>query len=131
MNIFHNTNLRILCWNCHGLIQKYDEFIFQIENNSKKYDILILIETFFTEQLSLNILGFTSHNIIRQKKSGGGISIYCSEQIPFTIQLIETIMNHNIESITIQFKNKTVVALYRPPKGNILEFLDSVDNMLT
>ena len=111
-----NSEFKIFHLNINGLRNKVDE----LETEVSGYDIVIITET----KLNVNI---DSKNIILQEfqepirkdrvdNRGGGVAVYCRNNIAFRRRL--DLESNNVENICIQLhqpKSVVLCAIYKPP----------------
>ena len=144
--------LKILQWNCRGLLGKVD----LIKDIIYEYDVLLFNETWLMEEKKIYIPNYTIIRKDRAKKKGearntnvgGGVCIAIKSNIPF--KKFENILNitDKIEAVAISISinnnlgtgnsnshknNLLLVSFYHPPtielnKNDWLNFLQSTGN---
>lgn len=67
----------------------------------------------------------------RDKKRGGGIAIYIKDKLQQEVVYDLSKVDANIESLCVGVLNTAVFPLYRPPSGNIYEFMTFLENALS
>jgi exonuclease III len=96
-----------------------------------------LTETWFSDNYSEDIDGYTSHHVYRTYKIGGGVSIYtsCNLKCTIDIKLSDVSVIHEICHLKLCFAGGpclNVLGIYRPPvHANINVFNSSLENMLS
>lgn len=130
----HINNLKIIQWNCRGIMNKKSDII----TLSKNFDILLLSETFlkpgkfFSLDRNFNFIRADRPNLNR-----GGLAIAIRKGINFTRISTITNMENYLETLSISINTSLgeflIVSVYRVPsnENNISEdswknFLDSV-----
>ena len=101
-------------------------------------DILIIIETWMKEgDKDLHeIPGYQHFYVYRKDKRGGGVSIFTKKDIDASIETESTKLNKDLELVTIKMykttgtKNNIILAVYRPPNGDPVEFMEQLGEIL-
>ena len=89
-----NYKLRILHLNIHSVPQKIDELIDLLDKLQQvncSIDVLLLCETLITPKTNLarcNIPGYSLIEKHRSNTTGGGVAIYVSNKLKFTLEMI-------------------------------------------
>lgn len=99
-------------------------------------DILILTETWFSEIPSFTVLDkFKSFHTVRSNIRGGGVSLLFDMKFKCTFLTELSICSDIIESCVVEIiiNNKPIiiVAIYRPPSGSLIDFIDSMVSILS
>ena len=107
--------LRIIQWNCRGLINKKGN----LERILHNYDVVLLNETWLQNKTNFFLKNF---NIIRKDRPnhiGGGLIIAIREDIPFTQTTIYEVP-HFLETLAISIPSNwgelLIITLYRNPR---------------
>ena len=133
--------------NIPSLVNKWE--IFKTQVVSSNLHIISLSETWLNSKLPNNILELSDdYTLIRndrqwtqegasEPKKGGGVAIYIKNNIKFSATNFShwNTSNRNIESqwISVSFPNSKPIIIgniYRPPQGNIDNFVQVLDNVL-
>ncbi|XP_074038462.1 uncharacterized protein [Leptinotarsa decemlineata] len=100
------------------------------------YDIVGVSETWLSDlvdNLAVAIPGYTFFRMDRSTR-GGGIGIYVKNNISSRMFDLNSI-NEHCEQLWIQIKINNILFaignLYRPPKGNLASFINSIDDSLS
>ena len=129
--------MTILNFNIRSFNKNIDEFIAVISSCNIKYDIIVLTETWLrphTQQLA-SIPGYVSYHCYRDTRDGGGVSVFIKDNLK-SVNLNINIVNDHIECIGVKIHNKisdkyiNIIGLYRPPHGKIIEFNQSIENLV-
>ena len=85
-----------------------------------------------------NIKGYTHVSQIREKRTGGGVSMFINNNIKYDVRDNITIDLPSIDSVVIKIpkeeinssKNTIVLATYRPPDVNPKSFIEKLADVL-
>ena len=133
---FEMADLSVFYFNIRGLRSKLDELISVLDNIAVTPDVLVLTETWLTKDIKklYSIPGYNHFGVCRDEKRGGGISIYISNQIDFILVEEGTIIIENYEILhTLIRLNRAeirIIAIYRPPSGNLECFMKHLNTLL-
>lgn len=115
--------------NMRSIKNKADTLEIFLQSLIAKFSVIILTETWLTkEDIPPHLLGYKCETVCREEKRGGGIAIYLKDNLQCQIMDDFTRMNENVESLFVKVSNTIVAALYRPPSGNMQEFMYSIEN---
>nr|CAI5862446.1 unnamed protein product [Callosobruchus analis] len=99
------------------------------------FDVVGVSETWLTEDIPSDFVSISNFNIYRNDRlsRGGGVAFYVRSNIK--CELIDIgIQTNNLESIFVSFKighsSYCVRTFYRPPKENLLESIQLLNNIL-
>lgn len=142
INIFENFNEidkfilsypnSILYMNIRSLRLNFSPLLASIHNIVNNIDFIILSKTNITnDENNLFMLnGFNSHFLNRDGR-GGGVALYVRDSISHTNTHIKT---KSFEAIQIDVCNNnkifSLIAVYRPPKNSIAEFIRELDEAI-
>ena len=105
----------VLQLNIKGLINKQhklNELIANLETCNVKLHVICLCETWLTKD-TIHLLNFPNFNIVnetRQFKKGGGVSILVNKMESFYKLSNLSLMNDDIECISLDLSDKTVIS---------------------
>ncbi len=134
--------LTLVHHNTEGLASHMEDI--RCHHELQHADVLCLTETHLTGSCTSDLqlegynlitrnrhVSYSTHQEIG-KKNGGGVAIYCKEHIPSQPrQYIQNVTDLEFVVIKIDSPIKAaIVAVYRPPKYNIGEFLTNLKSML-
>lgn len=128
-----NSKLSYIHMNIRSLRKNFTPLISHIHNITNKIHLIILTETNITDDETqlYNLHGYNSIFLNRDGR-GGGIAVYIKEGIHFeTITIKSTSFETIRVDITINNKNITVIAIYRPPCQNINTFVNELDQAIS
>lgn len=116
------NNLKILAWNCNGILQRQNEI--QLFLDLGKIDICLLSETHLTTQSHIKIRGYEVHSAVHPNNNArGGSAVIIKKDIKYHLQ--QKLESDEIQaiSVSINTRNHKVVvsAIYCPPRYNIKE----------
>nr|CAH7731134.1 unnamed protein product [Callosobruchus chinensis] len=121
-------HLRLVkCYKCSGFVD-FEELV--VGNN---FDIIGVSETWLTKDIPSDFVSIPNFNVYRHDRMGrgGGVAVYVRSSIKCEIMEIGT---NSLESIFITFKighsSYCVGTFYRPPKENLSESIQLLDNIL-
>ena len=124
-----------LCnYNIRSFLANYGNFEGFLEALDNKFNVIILTETRFAAGCGREMIGYTGHHVGRVGGSGGGVSIYCDALLHADTIAHCSYVSENIEScvikISINQRNLTIIAIYRPPSGLVGDFVNSLLEIL-
>ncbi len=126
-------DLTICHLNAQSIMNKHDEISNYLSNQTSP-TILGISETWLnknTPDSLINIEGYTTYRLDRQKSRGGGLVVYVPNTLKATLR--EDLDNHQMETIWIELNlNRQTILLcnlYRPPNSGIA-FFDHLDSMI-
>ena len=135
---------KLIFWNVRSMWNKLDIIKQHISSSIPQF--YGLSETWLKPNIPDNLINIPGYNLLRndrqiqhlngQNKRGGGIVVYCRNDLNFT-QLTGppfTISNEHIETIVTLFQEKMtkkcyIITLYRPPNGDVENFCEQIDNL--
>ena len=124
-----NLNIRSFNANYDGLVSLLDALCVSP-------DCIVLTETWIAESsvASCNIPGYTSFHTTRATVRGGGVSVFCKEQLCATKLETLSFSTDTIESCVIKVKGqgevRYIVAVYRPHQDTVPNFSAQLEIML-
>ena len=122
---FSLCNFNIRSFNCNSEI-----FFSHVNSLCIDFDVYILTETRFSNDLKRDLSGFTAHHSVRNDGGGGGVSVYCVDKLLSSRIDNLCFVTENIESCVVKVKVSGrivyLVAIYRPPQGNIECFMENL-----
>ena len=129
-----NKNLSIIHQNIRSFAKNFDVFSIFLKNIVTNWDVIVFTETWFNEGTSALLPGYKGFHTYRDLRRGGGVSIYVREDNNCFINSEWSLINSYIElvSVTLVLNNVkiNIMALYRPPDGDVQQFLDFLDNKI-
>ena len=111
-----------------------DEFLQFLDTLVIKPYIIFLSETWFDGIFHPNIIGYHAYHAYRTDKRGGGVSIYVSEKFKSSALNHLTTVTDDIETCAVRISvsprvSLDIIGLYRPPRGNPIEFNNKLNQM--
>lgn len=126
------NTLKIIQWNARSAYSNTKSIRQLLDEEN--FDIAIISETWYKPDYDVRLNGF---NIIRKDRPGGkgGVAIFVSNKIPFTVIKFQNNFNDKIEVcgilININGKKLSVMSLYRPPniKATVTDYVNIFKQM--
>ena len=136
--ISSNRKLFIINFNIHSYYSHIDEFTALLDELFRFPDIIILTETWKTDELSAEIEGYKSFHCNRSNRRGGGVSIFVNEGLKANSVKISMENLPEIEYIRVKvsFNNSyyaplEIIAVYHPPNTSLNNsFFEYIDSLL-
>ena len=147
--LFEDRGFHLAHLNVRSLYPKIDILryhLFSVEN----LDVLGISETWLNTNIHSDLVNIHGYHLIRhdrnwnhnpnvnEPKKGGGVSIYLKNHIVYDNQAFEKFnrSDKDIEAQWVQVKNNftkdaLLINVYRPPQGNVLDFVDYFENTLS
>ena len=133
-----SKNLSIVFNNIDGNFSNFDSFVADISQYKTEFSFIAIAETNLNEENKdlYQISGYNSeyNSKKRGKLKGSGLGIYINEI--YQSNKIEKLCScsDNIESLFIEITNTEITQLigvvYRPPSGNIIDFISEFEALL-
>lgn len=120
-------NFRCLCLNIRLLTKNWDDFCTCVRPILSCIDVIVLVEiNIKVEENSLYYLdGFCAEFENRVHKKGGVIAMFIKNNINYERVNIETSAYENLTvKIVSKSKEKVISGICRPPKLNLIEFME-------
>ena len=131
-HIKSREKLSLLHWNIRSLHGHYLELQAFLSTLNFHFSFICISETWFTrDNFSLHPMnGYNYVNVYRDDRSGGGVAIYISEDVPYTERKEFYRCNGHIECLFIEVdkavfslsKNVIIGCVYRPPDTNVKDY---------
>jgi hypothetical protein len=123
----------ILLSNSQSLTNKMNEF--ELTLRLHQVNVAVVTETWAHEHklCSQLLTGFKQNAAYRDKKEGGGVTVYVNECYKQTLMHSSITKDTEIVAVKIESKKEIqlVVGVYRPPQGNLDTFEEEVTNIIT
>lgn len=117
--------------NARSLRNKFDETNLLLSDLKHDFDLITFSETWFTSHEDCYSLpGYECLSASRTGKGGGGILIYVRSTHQYKTISEYSVVNENIECLTLQCYDTLFAVVYRPPSGSIPEFFEFIENLL-
>ena len=131
-----NRKLFVMNFNIRSFNSNIGDFSFFLDELVRKPDVIILTETWNSEDKSAEIEGYRSFHCNRSiDRIGGGVGIYVKDDLKAKPVKISMENLPEIEYIhgKVLFNNSTqlnIIAIYRPPnQGMLNSFLEYLNNL--
>ena len=139
-NTLYEGQLSLYHMNCRSLPKHFDSIQLYLDSLSFKFPFIGFSETRITEAKEdlYNLDGYFPIHEYREHRSGGGVSLFVQNDVPFTRRADLEYFDSEMESIYIEFdksvfstKSNVILALiYRMPDSNVETFTERMDNTL-
>lgn len=131
--IFDMTAKLSICHlNVRSLVPHFNDFL----EITKNYDVIAVTESWLSHDINsstINIPHYVLHRVDRMNRRGGGLCMYVSNRI--SSNLVSSSVTESCEYMLIKFKIKkrvlAVYNVYRPPRGNFSDYIETMENSLT
>ena len=128
----------ILHTNIRSLNKHFDQLQHMVENANLNLSVIGISETWLRNEPhpTHNLRGYTLENNNRKEKAGGGVAMYISSSLNYTPLPELNLMSHAIESVFVEIttserKNIIIGTVYRPPNCPNLDFITSIQTVLS
>ena len=130
-----NNGIGIISYNIRSFNANSDSLFTMFHNIQSHPSILVLSETWFDNNSTQEISGYTGYHVTRMQGRSGGVSLYVRQTIVSKLIPELSFVNASIEVCTIQIKvgrssEFYVLGIYRPCRGNLEDFMDNLDLIL-
>ena len=127
------NHLMFVHHNIRSFNKNYDELSVFLEQIKVTVSIIILSETWFTENFQCDIEGFQSYHVYRTDRRGGGVSVFVRDNLCSVSLHNLCIVDDLCETcgVAVQLSDNmriTVVGLYRPPGITVIMFGNFMQN---
>lgn len=95
------------------------------------FDIVMLSETWYRNDEVLQVSGYVTHYLNRRDKKGGGVLLLTKSTLHCEVLKDFTRTTTDFEILTVQHGRSIFSVVYRPPVGNVVNFLEYIDNLLS
>ena len=137
-NLDNDNKLIIIHHNIRSFNKNYDNLSLMLSNCTFDIDIIILTETWFTENFCTEISGYTGFHIFRPVKGGGGVSIFVRAELKcaFLPEFSSVTETYEICAVEISLeqnndRNKCIIlGVYRPPNTLMSHFSEKIENLM-
>lgn len=130
------NKLFIVHHNIRSFNSNFDELACYLASLPCHVDILILSETWFTNDMCENIEGYDSFHCTRDNKTGGGVSIYIRRELNFKVVTLVNRSSYTANILSLEITMRCVklnlIGIYRPPmESNVLNFINEINDILS
>ena len=140
-SLAQNKGIMVVHWNCRSLNNKWEEIVYILSHS--KCELAIFSESWLNETTENGMLDLDGYSFLRQdrgtgtgKKRGGGLLVYYRDNIKLThIQdFCYNCVDYEIITARLHLENTKeiyFICTYRQPAGNIQEFINIVEHIIT
>ena len=128
--------LCILNFNIRSFRANIDSFLTYVQQLKIIPDIIVLTETWFSENQIDFIPGYKQYNCCRKDRIGGGVSIFFRADLKLKSTLMDSNITENAETLTVNLRLNSglvinIVGIYRPPSSRCYSgFLSEIEQKL-
>ena len=132
-----HDKLSLFHLNIRSLSKNFEDLKFFLSQLCYQFSVICLSETWCKEDMKKNsVYQLPNYKIVYQnracKDKGGGLCMYIHDSLKFKIREDLSLNTNDIESISVEIeqqkkKNFIVTTLYRPPCGNIKNFITCLE----
>lgn len=117
--------------NARSAVGKKDDITCFINQFSFKFDIIMMTETWYYDGCDmLRLDGYSRFFINRPNRRGGGVCIFVDAYRTHELVSDFSVITDDFEFLTLKTDSEIVAAIYRPPNGNIVNFLNFFESFL-
>ena len=132
-----NNNLLIVHHNVRSFNKNFDNLSLLLNRLERDVDIVVLSETWFTEDFHSEIEGYNGYHVFRSDKVGGGVSVYVRAELRSSFLAEHSLVTDNYEICAVeiipdsdnQINNFILLGIYRPPQRNSQILSDHFENL--
>ena len=100
--VFHDSELLIFTHNIRSFNRNFDNLSLFLDNIKSNIDVIVLTETWLTEELCYDIDWFGSYYAVRIIRVGGGVSVYVRSTLQSNILPDFTLVEENGEICAVE-----------------------------
>lgn len=118
--LVHHTRQKfpILHLNMRSIRNKHDDLLNLFSSLTFSFDVMLLTETWLTaDENPPHFENYAYHGIVRPYGRRGGIAAYVKKPAKHEMISEFSVVNANVECLTVRVESIVVVAIYRPPAG--------------
>ena len=113
--------------------EQFDDFSSFVLNIKYKFDVIVVTESWLSKDDALHFYTIPSYNsefYYRTGQSGGGIIVYVSEQLSYSV--LENCNIGHCEEVWLKIELGnvfiTIGSIYRPPSFSVTHFVENLEN---
>ena len=135
-NNVNKEDCSIMHVNIRSIPANFNNFLSYMSNIDHSFSVIVFSETWLTPANidACSIVGYNHVGLTRDDRKGGGVSLLISEKLMYTEFQELNIVEDYIECVFVKIMDKgnviIVGTVYRPPNSNIVEFNDTMSNIL-
>lgn len=124
----HNT-LSLLHVNARSVCNKKDELMLFFQSFKFKFDIIMLTETWLTNDQAYVLPDYREVCLNRSNKRGGGVAILMLNDSAYDIITEYSCVCEDFEVLCARSANSLFVVMYRPPSGSTRAFFTYIEKL--
>ena len=127
---FNNSNFNLIHIDIHSVNCNLDEFMCKIQNLGAVFHVIVLSETWITDELNwIEIPGFSSYHSIRTRAMCGGVTVLVDSDLESNL-IADLLVNNEIyESIGVEIKiNRPLSSSISDFNTNFFQLINSVSH---
>ena len=126
------NKLRVIHLNIRSFSKNYDEFSVFLSQIEIEWDVIILTETWFSEDHTMDIPRYSGHHSFRLGRRGGGVSIFVKCELNCYADSDLCFVDEFLELVTVTLilgsVKFVIMGAYRPPNGDVSKLFHFMDN---
>ena len=132
----HDASLSVFHMNIRSILRNFPLLEILLSKLNSPFPVITITESWLTkDNASLyNIPGYNHEFLCREKRNGGGVSIYVRKDLKHKVKTDLSKLTDEIECLFVEIlsqKTKTLIGcIYRPPDRSIDDFTDSIQDTL-
>lgn len=127
----HGRNISALHVNSRSLAHRQDILAMFLAEFTFSFDVIVFSETWYQQHSEMLIIDGYSHFFLNHTgKRGGGIALHVKRGIHCDVLEEFTCTTPHYEVLSVKSDNILFVVIYRPPTGNVSNFLEFTEKLL-
>ena len=126
--------------NIRSLPRNICKLEYYLEEITRKFDIIAISESWLKDynKSLYSLRGYNHESVIRESRTGGGVSLYISHKLNYTLRPELTIDLIDVNTLSIEIPktefhtkhNIVVIVCYRAPHVKPMDFIDKLEELL-
>ena len=136
-NRFRNIENEFIVFhqNIRSFSRNGEEFLLYLNSLDVSVGVIVLSETWFTNETTQEIEGYNSFHITRNNRIGGGVSVYVRNDFNSKFLPLSSSCRDLFEvcSVHVKISNNfqlNVADIYRPPSASTYDFTNEIESFL-
>lgn len=132
--IENRSHITLMNYNVRSFRANSDTMVSMFYEECSHPEILVLSETWFTDQLQDGLNSYCSYHTVRSNRRSGGVSVFVRQCFSSRKLFDLSFANETIEvcTVDVQIYNQSfiVVGVYRPHSGTVDDFVSQLGSIL-
>lgn len=137
-NLKHENIFSIFNINVRSIHKNFDRLSTTLNALSIEFSAIGITETWLSENKDINLISLPNYSFVhncRTERTGGGVGMYINNNLKFKQRTDLDQFDKDIETLFIEVtidkgKNAILGVIYRPPDGNIKDFITKLNKSL-